>query len=516
MMAPGMLRFELLSTPAQDNALLIEPAAGRWAELLERGFGRQDRTDLCLAGIGVSQLRAEVRGRLGLPAGVPVVATGHQPELIHPGVWAKEVAGALAARRLAAAGFNLIVDHDAPSSWSLVLPRVDVDGLVKLLDLPLGQAEAGSAYEGRPALTAGQIDTLIAAVGDQPADSLIHDYLAGLRTCESPRDWVQQHLHARGAVDRQLLEPLPARRTGEVFGGAFVAELLLNAESFARSYNAALAWYRREQGIRSRQRPLPDLGIEARRVETAMWIYRPGERRRRLWLEARAGGLGVLADEVSVGFLDAGRLRHDADAALGGLAPWVVRPRALVLTLWARLLACDLFIHGIGGAKYDRITDRIFEDYFRCPPPPYVCVSATLRLALPAEAGAWAGLADARRRARDLLYNPQRYLTCPDAALIDRRAALIAESAALSRQGGSSGERRRVWAGLREVNRLLLEGEPEVAARLELELEAAGRRATSARTASSREYFYALQPRSRLERLRAALASAWDGPAAGT
>jgi len=511
-----MLRFELLSTPAEDHALLIEPPAGRWAELLEQGLARQERTDLCLAGIGVSQLRAEVRRRLGLPVTVPVVATGHQPELIHPGVWAKEVAVALATRRLAATGFNLIVDHDAPSSWSLVLPRVGADGLVQLRDLPLGQAAAGSAYEGRPALTAGQIDTLIAAVGDQPADGLIHEYLAGLRACENPRDWVEQHLCARDRVDRPLLDPLPARRAGEVFGGAFVAELLLNAERFARSYNGALAWYRREQGIRSPRRPLPDLGIEAGRVETALWIYRPGERRRRLWLEARAGGLGVLADEAPEGFLDAAGLRHDADAALGGLAPWVVRPRALVLTLWARLLACDLFIHGIGGAKYDRITDRIFEDYFGCLPPPYACVSATLRLPLPADAGAQAGLAEARRRARDLFYNPQRYLTSPEPALIGRRAALIAESAALSRQGGARGDRRRVWAGLREVNRLLLEGEPEVAARLELELEAAARRATSARTASSREYFYALQPRERLERLRAALEAAMEGPVAGT
>ena len=35
-----------------------------------------------------------------------------------------------------------------------------------------------------------------------------------------------------------------------------------------------------------------------------------------------------------------------------------------MLTLWARLLLCDLFIHGIGGAQYDRVTDLIVENYF--------------------------------------------------------------------------------------------------------------------------------------------------------
>ncbi len=511
MMTPGMLRFQLLSTPAADHAVLIEPPAGLWTHLLEEGLRRQGQADLRLAGIGVSEVRAEVRRRLGLPSDVPVLASGHQPELIHPGVWAKEVLAARAAAGLAAAGFNLIVDHDAPSCWSLLLPQIAADGLVSLRELPLGQAIAGSAYEGRPALSPSEIDRLVAAVGDQWADSLIHEYLAGLRACRNPRDWVEQHLSARRGVDRGLFEPLPVWRVGDVFGGAFVAELMLNAEAFARSYNAALAWYRCEQAVRSPRRPLPDLGIEAQRVETAFWIYRPGERRRRLWLEARPGGFGVLADGELVGVLEAGRLRREADVALGELAPWVVRPRALALTIWARLLACDLFIHGIGGAKYDRITDRIFEDYFRCPPPPYTCVSATLRLPLPADADARRRLADARRRLRDVEFNPQRYLGCPDAALLGRRAALIAEAGELRRRQGNPQERRRVWEELKAVNRLLLRQEPEITARLREQAETARRQAVSDRIASSREYFYALQARPRLDRLREALEAAMEG-----
>ena len=65
----------------------------------------------------------------------------------------------------------------------------------------------------------------------------------------------------------------------------------------------------------------------------------------------------------------------------------MIRPRALTLTLWARLLVCDFFVHGIGGAKYDRITDGIFRRYYRCEPPPYGCVTATLRLPAASPAG---------------------------------------------------------------------------------------------------------------------------------
>ena len=84
-----------------------------------------------------------------------------------------------------------------------------------------------------------------------------------------------------------------------------------------------------------------------------------------------------------VGELRTADLLDNPDRALASLAPWVIRPRALTLTLWVRLLLCDLFVHGIGGAKYDRVTNDIFRTYYRCEPPAMACVSATLRLPLP-------------------------------------------------------------------------------------------------------------------------------------
>ena len=61
-----------------------------------------------------------------------------------------------------------------------------------------------------------------------------------------------------------------------------------------------------------------------------------------------------------------------------------LRPRALTLTLFARLCLGDFFIHGIGGGKYDEVTDAIIRDYFGIEPPAYQVLSATLHLPLPA------------------------------------------------------------------------------------------------------------------------------------
>ena len=54
-----------------------------------------------------------------------------------------------------------------------------------------------------------------------------------------------------------------------------------------------------------------------------------------------------------------------------------IRSRALVTTLWARLALSDLFLHGIGGAKYDQVTDRLIESFFDLAPPAIMVLSAT-------------------------------------------------------------------------------------------------------------------------------------------
>lgn len=43
----------------------------------------------------------------------------------------------------------------------------------------------------------------------------------------------------------------------------------------------------------------------------------------------------------------------------------LIFPKAVILTMIARLFFCDLFIHGTGGAVYDRITDYILKKFFK-------------------------------------------------------------------------------------------------------------------------------------------------------
>src|SRR5690606_4296105 len=91
-----------------------------------------------------------------------------------------------------------------------------------------------------------------------------------------------------------------------------------------------------------------------------------------------------------------------------------IRTRALTTTLFARLFLCDYFIHGIGGAKYDEVTDQIIEQFYGAAPPGFGIATATLRLPI---RGAMEPPLDDReiaRRLRDMRFNPDRWIRQAD------------------------------------------------------------------------------------------------------
>ena len=63
-----------------------------------------------------------------------------------------------------------------------------------------------------------------------------------------------------------------------------------------------------------------------------------------------------------------GAVRQLKDFPARGLR---LRTRALTTTLFARLFLADLFVHGIGGAKYDAMTDQICERLFGMKAPSF-------------------------------------------------------------------------------------------------------------------------------------------------
>jgi len=331
---------------------------------------------------------------------------------------------------------------------------------------------------------------------------------------------------------------------GESGAPCFVAHLLLNAEPFAAAYNAALNDYRLRRGIRGRQHPMPDLAVDGSRIESPFWVVRGSQPRQRLFTSRRGeDGLELWSGDTLICGLSAAALAREPGRILAAaLDDCRIRPRALALTMYARLLACDLFIHGIGGAKYDQITDEVFRRFFGTELPACVCASATCRLPLPKVEATEADRLAAIRTLRDLRWNPQRHGSGGSANGVlesalasgkrpapsaERAEALATRASELAKRAEAlawlakafadehrlreespqrHGERRAAFLKLREAKESLLatmSGEVGAARRRLVEIEAG---LEHNRVAKSREWFFALYPTEQLRLLAESVA----------
>jgi hypothetical protein len=189
------------------------------------------------------------------------------------------------------------------------------------------------------------------------------------------------------------------------------------------------------------------------------------------------------------------------EAAVAELGRWEaeglkLRSRALITTLFARLCVADLFIHGIGGAKYDEVTDAICTRYFDVTPPAYATISGTLRLPIAGPAGRDFDVRAIRQTLRELDYRPEKFLkTGSDRvvqAALGESSQLIAEKhrwVALPKTTANAAIRHQA---IQAANRAL---QPYVASqrrRLETELTLASDLQRAGRVLGSREYAFCL------------------------
>jgi hypothetical protein len=267
----------------------------------------------------------------------------------------------------------------------------------------------------------------------------------------------------------------------------FVHHLLARAGEFASRYNAALAEYRRENGIASPGRPMPDLRIDGDTVESAFWLDDlRGRSRGRLVLERAGGGWRLNAGEGFV-FNPAAEGYAAAEKLLAFLRRHELRiaPRALTLTMFFRLLMADQYVHGIGGGRYDQVADRIIHSFFGIDPPRFCVTTATLYF--PAARGQkrvnLRPLVQEGRRLRHGSFSREKRDTAARIASLprgspQRRELFFQMHAKLAQQ--ANGPAMRAW---------------------QERLEEATRERMKQKALFDRELFFAIQPRERLREL---------------
>jgi hypothetical protein len=396
-----------------------------------------------------------------------VLMAGHQPELFHPGVWVKNFALQGLAARHEATPLHLVVDNDTAKSTSLHVPEVTMlDGpMAHVANVPFDHWSGEVPYEER----AVQDEPLFASLPERAAPLLKDKGFAPLLTAywdEVRKQTARtQLLGERLAAARRTFErswgchnlelPVSALCRTEPFAW-FACHILAHLPRFHSVYNQCVSAYRRQYGIRSRNHPVPDLANEGEWLEVPLWTWRSGQsQRRRLMARPMKENFALRMGEETGPELPWGpdgdpsrTVRAWQDLERQGIK---IRSRALTNTLFARLFLADLFIHGIGGGKYDELTDEIVRRFYGFEPPGFLVLSATLRLPLPSLPGGPEVCRRLARELRDLRYNPQRHL--PGNALAEPRVRQLAsqKQSWIARQPIDGQQRRERFQRLREI-----------------------------------------------------------------
>ncbi len=193
---------------------------------------------------------------------------------------------------------------------------------------------------------------------------------------------------------------------------------------------------------------------------------------------------------------------RELDPAGAGVV-WHAAPRAVLLSAVMRRWRCGLFIHGRGGAVYDRVTDAWWRAWRGEALPAAAMVTADVRLPLEVPV--------ASRQERDravwyrhhLPHNVDRHAHLTPIG----RAKASAKAALLEQLRDEPGKRRKAAAfqGLHRINADLAKLHPELVAQARAAVARAEAGVRNAGVAARRDWPFVLYPADRIAALQAAI-----------
>lgn len=499
--------------PEHHGELGLWPPLSEWSDVLARNRDILGTWDFTIGGMGFQELRnlarrellqggAEYSASLGISTAhrdpdEPIIITGHQPELFHPGVWVKHLAMQRVADRIGASAIDTVVDSDAFAALEVGVPVLGPP--VRRSTAVLAVGAEHTCFACAPAPSAERVEEFCSAV---EADLSDHD--------EATRDNARRffgNLRESAQVSSDLASAVTgARRRYEAALGTdylaypvtglsrsraflhFAVGIMFDAARFAEAVNASLIAHRALNGIRSAAQPFANLSEEGGALEVPFWVLSEGMRET-LHVQRDAGGL-----QLRTATDDIVRLPEDPVAAVEALlaSGVTIAPKAVTLTLFTRSFVADLFIHGIGGARYDEVTDAVCRAYFEVEPVPYVV--ATMTMLLPAATGVQPvddDISALKERLNRLAHNPDQVLGAADLDDATRGSVmlLVAEKTELvARIARPDEDKKTVGAAIRELNARIAEVLDPLREQWESELAGLETRRAEASVLRARDY----------------------------
>lgn len=539
------MKIETFTIPKQNKEIFIKPACEDIPGLISLNKERFKSYDFDINDIPFSGFREQVRfetlkkageytekiislcsklniaGTENLPrvnasyiSKKDIIETGHSPILAHPGVLIKHGLVNSIAKKVNGIGVNMVVDNDACHDNCLNIPYIDgldfsmerIEFLSSLYNLAFEEIR----YTDSTQLLSFK-EGVLKALHNPDMKKTFEDFInIVINLSGQTQQFSDLFTYARRAFLLRFgisnLE-IPLSLISETYPFLnFFLHITANARSFVDIYNAKIGEYRRLKKISSKANPLPDLMEKGYVVELPFWIWREGESRKSLFASvANDRRISIIYENKIVTYFyfgekcnSSGNLERLKDLIDTGIK---FRPKAIVNTMYSRMFFSDLFVHGIGGAKYDLVTDEIIREFFGVEPPAYATVSATLHLPYKPFNVSNDDVIALKHVIKDMDYNPDRYTSGGIMEDAGMKSMVSEKKDLIARDAYNSEERHRSFDRLRELNALMKEKIRPLIKEKEKELKDLEKKLRYNSIVTNREYPFCIYPESMLREL---------------
>ncbi len=500
------MKIESFTTPKENNEIFIKPAYDDTPRLIDLNKRRFQSYAFEINGIPFSRFRKQVRSetlkRAGeytekilslcsklnitgieniLPCvngfysdGKAIIQTGHSPALVHPGILIKHSFVSRISKKLNGIGINMVVDNDTCHDNCLNIPNINglnssverIEYVTSLHNLAFEELR----YTDSTQLTTFKENVLKVLHSPEMKETfndfinIVNDFSEETLKFSDLFTYARHIFLLRFGISNLEIPVSLISETDSFLH--FFLHITANAKSFVNIYNEKLREYRKLKKISSKANPLPDLMEQGYVVEMPFWIWEGSGKRKSLYASvANDSRISIICEDKIVEHFEFDENSNSSNSNLKNLKRLrglisegiKIRPKAIVSTMYSRLFFSDLFIHGIGGAKYDLITDEIIREFFGVEPPSYATISATLHLPYKPFDVSKEDIRTLKHIIKDMGYNPDRYASDKIMQDAGMRAMVSKKKELEATEINDRKERHLVFDRIKQLNSLMKE-----------------------------------------------------------
>ena len=430
------LTYRRIRAPRNHGEVLHLPAADQWTaswnsnvaiQFNEAKFEtdnlvdvrKSSRQEIVEVAIHFTKQYRDTDNHLDSNSFFEIVMSGHQPSLFHPGVWYKNFILDKLGKQFNCIAINLVVDNDVPATTQVHLPIQSKQNRVQLKRIPFDANGPALPYENKP-IADQNLFRGFAKRAAKEIEPLVTDPIVQ-RLWPYVLDNNDGNLGMALSKGRHRLEQdfglqtleLPISVVAQTNSFVkFTWEILQRHSELQQIYNSVIADYRQIHKIKNTAQPIPELESKEGWIETPFWIWDKTSPNRKSLYARKNNGVLKISDSRMIHEIIEFKAKENFHQCIADRRI-CIRPKALMTTMFSRLIASDLFIHGIGGSKYDQLTDEIATRFFQVSLPDYLTTSGTFMLQKTTQPISPAAISTQRNLIRQIEFHPEKFIEKP-------------------------------------------------------------------------------------------------------